>query len=199
MSNFILQSTAFLFVNIGIRVPECAERVFQTKSEKKYYHEYECTIRARLKSGFGGAERKYDLSRDTAKITRDILKKLRKTVLPAFDVLNSRENILLHRRDYPQIDDFSGKMVLLDECMIYGRLGNLEKAKACFERYYRAVVQDYKDSVQHGTKIYLKKGEHILFREQRIDAEKDGYVTIYGANRCHIDYLDALAEKLELR
>ena len=38
-----------LWVNIGIRVPECVERKFSIeKPLKKYYHEYECNIRTRL-------------------------------------------------------------------------------------------------------------------------------------------------------
>ena len=38
-----------LWVNLGIRVPECVERTFTpTAPLKKYYHEYECNIRTRL-------------------------------------------------------------------------------------------------------------------------------------------------------
>ena len=37
-----------LWVNLGIRVPECVERKFSIeKPLKKYYHEYECNIRTR--------------------------------------------------------------------------------------------------------------------------------------------------------
>ena len=36
-----------LCVNVGIRIPECSDRVFQPKVEKKkYYHDYDCTIRS---------------------------------------------------------------------------------------------------------------------------------------------------------
>lgn len=34
---------------------------------------------------------------------------------------------------------------------------------------------------------------------QDITAEKDGYVTLYGASHGHIDYLDGLAVDLGLR
>ena len=34
---------------------------------------------------------------------------------------------------------------------------------------------------------------------QDITAEKDGYVTLYGANHRHIDYLNKLAVSLGLR
>ena len=38
-----------LCINLGIRIPECSGRTFQPQTEKKkYYHEYECTIRSRL-------------------------------------------------------------------------------------------------------------------------------------------------------
>lgn len=41
--------SGLLCVNLGIRIPECSERTFQPQAEKKkYYHEYECTIRSRF-------------------------------------------------------------------------------------------------------------------------------------------------------
>ena len=45
----------------------------------------------------------------------------------------------------------------------------------------------------------IKKGERVVFMGQDITAEKDGYVTLYGANHGHIDYLDELAVSLGLR
>ena len=53
--------------------------------------------------------------------------------------------------------------------------------------------------MENGRKHYLKKGERVIFMEQDITAEKDGYVTLYGANHGHIDYLDELAVSLGLR
>ena len=39
-----------LWVNIGIRVPECFLRSFSPEERlEKYYHEYHCNIRCRLK------------------------------------------------------------------------------------------------------------------------------------------------------
>lgn len=83
--------------------------------------------------------------------------------------------------------------------MIYGHLGNIEKAKELFEEYYQSVVDEYNDLVKNGEKHYLKKGERVVFRGQDITAEKDGYVTLYGANHGHIDYLDELAITLGLK
>ena len=90
-------------------------------------------------------------------------------------------------------------LILLDECMIYGHLGNIEKAKELFELYYQSAVKEYNDLVENGHEQYLKKGERVIFMEQDITAEKDGYVTLYGANHGHIDYLDELAVSLGLR
>ena len=60
-------------------------------------------------------------------------------------------------------------------------------------------MEDYNDQVKNGHKQYLKKGERVIFMGQNITAEKDGYVTLYGASHGHIDYLDELATHLGLR
>ncbi len=188
-----------LCVNLGIRIPECSERAFQVKNEKKkYYHEYECTIRSRLGIVSGKNETWYNLRKNTAKITDSIISETDKYVLPAYEVLNSREAILAHRKDYPLLDNMSS-LILLEECMIYGHLGNIEKAKEFFELYYQSAVNEYNDLVKNGRKQYLKKGERVVFMGQDITAEKDGYVTLYGASHGHIDYLDNLAVSLGLR
>lgn len=83
--------------------------------------------------------------------------------------------------------------------MIYGHLGDIEKAKQLFERYYQSAVEDYNNRVKNGHRQYLKKGERVVFMGQDITAEKDGYVTLYGASHGHIDYLDELAVRLGLR
>ena len=54
--------SGLLCVNLGIRIPECSERTFQPQAEKKkYYHEYECTIRSRLGSVSGKNETWYEI------------------------------------------------------------------------------------------------------------------------------------------
>ena len=189
-----------LCVNLGIRIPECSERTFHPKAEKKkYYHEYECTIRSRLGIISGKNETWYDLHMKTDTIIKDIIKEIDQYVLPAYEVLNSRAAILAHRKDYPLLDHLEYPRILLEECMIYGYLGDLEKAKQLFEAYYQSAVDEYNDMVKNGHKQYLKKGQRVIYMGQDITAEKDGYVTLYGANHGHIDYLDELAVELGLR
>ena len=189
-----------LCVNLGIRIPECSERTFQPKTEKKrYYHEYECTIRSRLGIVSGKQDTWYDLHKKTNKIIKSIIEEIDQYVLPAYEVLNSREAILAHRKDYPLLDNLEHRLILLEECMIYGYLGNIEKAKQLFEEYYQSAVDEYDDLVKNGRKQFLKKGERVVFMGQDITAEKDGYVTLYGASHGHIDYLDELAVRLGLR
>lgn len=188
-----------LCVNLGIRVPECSEREFYPQSEKKkYYHEYECTIRSGLGTVSGNAETWYELRRSTDKIIKSIIDEIDNIVLPTFDVLNSREAILAHRAEFPLFDSLC-RNLFLEESMIYGHLGNIEKAKELFELHYRSAVDEYNDNCKNGHKRYLKKGDRIIFMGQDITAEKDGYVTLYGASHAHIDYLDELAVKLGLR
>jgi len=132
--------THLLFVNLGIRVPECTLRSFTPEENpKKYYREYDCNIRSRLGTVEGKAESCYDLRQPGAAIAEDILRQLRKTVLPAFDKLNSREAILAHRREYPYLDIMNDHLILLEEAMIHGRQGNTALAGALFQRYYQLV------------------------------------------------------------
>lgn len=192
--------SGLLCVNLGIRVPECAEKSFQTSGEqKKYYLEYDCNIRSRLGMVSGSNEAWFDLRKGTDRISERILEEIDKVVLPVFDTLNSREAILSHRREYPLFDTLNSHLILLEESMIYGHFGNLEKAKELFEAYYQSAVNKYENETKNGRQIYLKKGERVTFMKQDITAEKDGYVTLYGANHGHIDYLDQLAQDLNLR
>ena len=187
-----------LCINIGIRIPECSERCFQAQNDKKYYHEYECTMRSRLGSVRGKRDTWYDLHQSSKKIIKDILKEITEVVLPGFDVLNSRESVLRYRRDYPLFDTMS-RTILLEECMIYGHWGNMDKAKELFDLHYDSVVVEYNDQMKKGQKFYLKKGSSVGYMGQHITAEEDGYVTLYGANHSPIDYLDELAVNLGLR
>ena len=188
-----------LCINLGIRIPECSERTFQPQGEKKkHYHEYECTIRSRLGIVSGKNETWYDLRKKADKIIKSIIDEIDQYVLPAYEILNSRDAILAHRKDYPLLDNMD-HLISLEECMIYGYLGNIEKAKQLFEEYYQTEVDEYNDLVKNGRKQYLKKSERVVYMGQGITAEKAGYVTLYGANHGHIDYLDELAVSLGLR
>ncbi len=135
--------THLMWVNIGIRVPESIERTFKTTNSKKYYHEYDCNIRTRLgavKSRDGNKETTYDLRKNTDQIASCIVKEIMDDVLPVFEVLSSREAILAHRRDYPWFDTLNSHLIVLEEAMIYGHLGNKQKARELFEVYYEHVV-----------------------------------------------------------
>lgn len=139
--------THLLVVNVGIRVPECMTRSFvPEESRKKYYQEYDCNIHSRLGEIQGKAATIYDLRRPVAAITRDILEQVQTPVLPAFEALSSREAILARRRDYPQFDLMSRHLILLEEAMIYGHLGDREEAAARFSQHYHLAEQRAADS-----------------------------------------------------
>lgn len=159
--------THLLFVNVGIRVPECMTRSFvPEKTMKKYYHEYECNIRSRLGEIEGKKASCYDLRQPADSITADIIRQIQTLVIPAFEVLCSREAILSRRRDYSQFDLLNDHLILLEESMIYGRRGDTEKAAQTFSRYYQ------------------------LFGSGQL-AQKD-----WQAIQGHLHYLDGLASDL---
>lgn len=192
-----------LWVNLGIRVPESFEKVFNiTESLKKYYHEYECNIRSRLGYLVDGKDTHYKLKDDPYKIGNDALERIKRYVIPIFDVLNSRDAILAHRRDYPEIDELQSNLILLEEAMIYGRWGDTQKATALFNEYYTNVLNEYYYTLKNGSEEYFYKGETVTYYNVRtceietIKASKSGYLTLYNANRRHLDYLEELADKL---
>lgn len=192
-----------LWINLGIRVPESMERTFTPAvPPKKYYHEYECNIRTRLGSLVDGKDTYYDLKIDPEVIAEDILKRLQSHALPVFEKLSSRDAILEFRRDCPDFDSFNHHLILLEEAMIYGRRGDLETAASLFNRYYRLALARYEDELTHGRRVFLRKGESITYRNGRtgktetITAEKPGKVTLFSANRGHVDVLEKLAGEL---
>lgn len=133
-----LEMNHLLFVNVGIRVPECMTRRFTPEERlKKYYHDYECNIRSRLGRVEGREESCYDLRQPVELIIADILRQILGVVLPVFEVLNSRDAILAHRREYPDFDLMNSHLILLEETMIYGRRGEPDRATECFQLYYR--------------------------------------------------------------
>lgn len=195
-----------MWVNIGIRVPECDLRSFQPEQPlKKYYHEYECNLRTRLGTIRAKPEAEYDLRKRTDKIIKDILDQLQTYVLPVFDILNSREAILEKRRDFPLFDTISSHLIALEEAMIYGRLGNLDKATELFNAHYQNELTEYLFEYEHGQKTFLRKGQRVLYHNTKtgetetITATKTGYVTTYGASRGHLDYLEELADTLGIQ
>lgn len=153
--------THLMWVNIGIRVPESFERSFAPANSKKYYHESECNIRTRLgavKSRNPNHPTTYDLRKNIHRTASCIAKEIMDDVLPVFEVLNSRAAILAHRRDYPWFDALNPHLILLEEAMIYGHLGDLQKARELFEAYYEHVLSE------------KQEGKHIEGHLQYLDA-----------------------------
>ena len=192
-----------LWINIGIRVPECVEKKFKiSEPMKKYYHEYECNIRTRLGFLIDGEDTFYDLRKSPKMIATDIIEQIKEYVIPVFDVLNSRKSILLYRANYPFFDQLGNHLITFEEAMIYGRSGDIERASELFNEYYQNVLSKYKVDFENGIETYLHKSERMVYRNTKtgetetIIADKDGYVVTYSANRCHIDYLETLATLL---
>lgn len=185
------------WVNLGIRIPECAERTFSPSEEKKaFYHEYECNLRFRLGVSVGKDAQCFDLEKPVEKQVKAILKALEKTAIPVFRTVNGREAFLACHKELTAWHTLGAG--LLDECMIYGRMGELSKAQECFDRCYLERLAEYHRLMKDGRQIYLKKGQRVVYMEQVITAEKSGYVTLYGADRGRIEHLEKLAAKLGL-
>lgn len=139
-----LDATHLMWVNIGIRIPECTERRFDAVNSRKYYHEYHCTMRSRLgiiASRDLEAVKTFCLYDDIETICGEIISEIENDVLPVFDILSSRQAILEHRREYPWFDKLNHHLIKLEECMIYGHLGDLAKARELFDEYYESALQ----------------------------------------------------------
>ncbi|MBQ4096778.1 MAG: DUF4304 domain-containing protein, partial [Clostridia bacterium] len=113
-------------VNVGIGVPECIERVFHPEKTKKRYRLDECTMRSMLGAVRGKRETWYDLSKYSEKMTQSIIREIVDIVIPAFDELSTREAILERRVSIKWLHVYGS--LTLDECMMHGHLGNMEKA-----------------------------------------------------------------------
>lgn len=194
-----------LWVNIGIRVPECALQTFHVpEPPKKYYHEYECNIRIRLGFLADGNDTFYDLRKRPTKIANGIIARIDQYVFPVFDDLNSREAILAHRAQYPTFDHFANRLILLEEAMIFGRKGELEKASTLFRTHYQKALDEYRADFENGIETYLEKGAKLTYRNTKtgqtetVIADRDGYVITHSANRGYIDHLEALAAQLQI-
>ena len=128
-----------MWVNIGIRVPECMEHSFELQNQKMYYTEVACNMRTRLGAVRHRDSRRmttYDLRKDTGKLVKEIVGEIMQDVIPVFNLLSSRESILSHRREYPWFDTLNSHLILLEESMMYGYMGDIKKAKKLFEEYY---------------------------------------------------------------
>ncbi len=185
-------------VNVGIGVPECIDRVFHPENTKKRYRVDECTMIASVYGKMSKhGKRKvwcYDLSESSEKITQTIIKELEDVIIPAFDVLSTREAILEKRKNYSWLH-LNG-VFMLDECMIHGHLGNMEKARELFEKNYDDAVVWYNKRVAERKKDFLRQRSIMLLLGQGVTEENTGYVKAWHE---YIDYLDELAVKLGFR
>ncbi len=194
-----------LWINLGIRVPESAERKFTiTEPLKTYYPEYRCNIRTRLGLLVDLRDTSYNLKKDPYKIGNDIVKRIEKYVMPIFNTLNSRDAILKHRREYTHFDQMNNRLILLEEAMIFGRRGDIAKATRLFNAHYQNALADYNHDLEYGTQTYLKKGQRMVYhntktnKTETVTATKNGYITTYCANNGHLKYLEDVAKELEI-
>lgn len=100
-----------LWVNLGIRVPECA---FFPGERKSYYKEYECNIRCRLDEYIDGKDNPYQLTDDPQKIASDIINKLEQHILPVFDALSTRQSIIENLKAHPNFNALGNHLVERD-------------------------------------------------------------------------------------
>ncbi len=75
------------------------------------------------------------------------MKQIQIYVLPAFDVLSTRDAILKERRNYQQFDIINGHLICLEEAMMYGKMGDMEKATECFNQHYKKYLSSRKPNV----------------------------------------------------
>lgn len=100
-----------LFVNVGIRIPECVLRTFAPEEAlKKYYPAYDCNLRCDLTDSEDQKKDYFDLHHPIQEIVNDIICKIKDCVIPAFNTLNSRLDILENqkkcKRIKPPINEF---------------------------------------------------------------------------------------------
>ncbi len=115
-----------LWINLGIRVPECTS--FPSEY-KKYYKEYECNIRCRLDEYLYKKDNPYKLKGNPQKIADDIIKKLNKEILPVFDILSSRESIVKELKNYPDFNIIRNHLVDKDIELIKEKLNSNLKSE----------------------------------------------------------------------
>ena len=187
-----------LWVHIGTRVPECVERTFFKEIPmKKFYHEYECNLRSELGYIVDKKDTYYDLRKRYDKYAKDIIKKLERYVIPVFDLLCSRDAVLKYRRDYSNFDALNSHLVLLEEAMIYGRIGNIEKATELFVEYYNNSQQELFER----RKYILEKG--ILVEEGQLKGmyrlPDRSFASLPKEDAGHLAYLQELAKELNIQ
>ena len=194
------------WINIGIRVPECdLWRFVIPEQTQKYYHFATSHLRGSLfidKSGDGTCI--YFQKTDPQQLIDTVMERLENEIIPAFDVLSNRDNIINHKEE-EEASCFHlhhKHLIRIYDSMILGRRGNLDEAAKLFKSHYQDSLAEYNDQYENGYQKYLLKGDTIHYKNQKtqknetIIATHDGYYTIFGANRGHVDYLEKLAKEL---
>lgn len=110
-----------LWINLGIRIPECTDF---PDEQKKYYTEYECNIRCRLDEYIDKKDNPYNLKENPQKIANDIIEKLNGVILPIFEILSSREDIINELKNYSDFNSFRNHLVDRDIDVIKAKLNN---------------------------------------------------------------------------
>lgn len=140
-------------VSIGIRVPESFEKTFDEPEKKSFYQEYYCNIRTTLNDGTLGHAR-YETKtippryygtkvfmldiEDMQPNIDEIIETIESHVFPFFDNMDTREKVLKNRRMYnAKYKDLEMcNTITLEEAMIYGRAGDIEKATQLMQQHY---------------------------------------------------------------
>ena len=190
-----------LWINLGIRVPECQNRKFIISEPlKDYYHYAECNLQSGLCGEHGPGTCFRLNAREPEQIIEDIIQQLDDSVIPTFETLNSRDNILMYRKDYPHFSFFN--LMLLEESMIWGRRGDLAEASRLFNLYYQKAVAEYNYEFEHGYQSFMHKGGSVSYlntktnKSETVYAPYTGYFTIFNAYRGHLNHLEKLAKEL---
>ena len=199
---FSPDGTADLFwISLGIRVPECQTRQFVITEPLKEYYDYgECNLQSGLCGGEGPGTAFWLDGSKSEQIIEDITRQLEDEVIPAFETLSSRDNILRYRKDYPNFFHFHS--MLVEEAMIWGRRGNLDEASRLFNLHYQKALAEYNYKFENGHQFFLHKGGSVHYlntktnQSETVYAPCTGYYTIFAADRGHLNYLEGLAEKL---
>ncbi len=119
-------------------------------------------MRSRLGYIKGKKEAWYSLKRNPQRVGKKIRKEILMEVIPVFELLNSREAILKHRREFPLFDT-TGHLILLEESLIYGHLGCISQARERFCEYYQMVKREADEEViPNGHLQYLEDMRHTL-------------------------------------
>jgi len=145
-------------VQIGIRVPESFEKTFDEPERRSFYQDYYCNIRTCLNEDGALGYSRYKNKRyyhtklfmldieDMQPNIDEIIEMIETHVFPFFGDMDTREKVLKNRRMYGEkYKNFEiSNTITLEEAMIYGRAGDIEKAAQMMQHCYDNAF-DHKD------------------------------------------------------